>query len=522
MSSLRRQVMDHRKKVESSKTMSRKAKARLEAGVASPLLSAQNSRPTSRADSNRGSPPGSRQGSLPNSRHGSRAPSPTGSPGRWNLSSNAASEDSDDSLDHTDLPTVGIDHLVEAMTDREFLKGSSETRAQILRAYANSLCQSTVEDKESEIEEVIPILIRCLGKDSGDGAKQALRAIAATAVICQGLTNLFSLVREQVYATIFESEDTEVKVTAIHAYGAVAYFGGADSQQVSSAMNLFINIAQSDGEYIDALDNADIVAAAIEEWSFLSTLVEADDVKFNEALEAFEDQLNSSSPEVLLASADSIGLLCEQQYEPKELDEWDSPVDSAKLKSEDQAGSSEYNSEIHLPRKYQKWSWEQHHDFFQGEENHVKAKLREISTSSMRRTRKDIRKELHNTFRDVLHTVENPWRGPRFSTVLSDEEKTKMLGHRLVKSNILIDRWWKLHRYNAIKRILQGGLQYHIEDNRNIMEALSDSMVAPSRLKKIAEHDGEEELVQQNVPEYPGDDDGEKELVRGVRNLRVS
>jgi hypothetical protein len=301
----------------------------------------------------------------------------------------------------------------------------------------------------------------------------------------------------------------------------VAYFGGADSQQVNSAMNLFINISQSDGEHIDALDNADVVAAAIEEWSFLSTLVEADDIKFNEALEAFEDQLDSSSPEVLLASADGIGLLCEQQYEPKDLDEWQTPMDSAKLKSEDEAGSEEYNKEIHLPRKYQKWSWEQHHDFFQGEENHVKAKLREISTSSMRRTRKDIRKELHNTFRDVLHTVENPWRGPRFSTALTDEEKTKMLGHRLVKSNILIDRWWKLHRYNAIRRILQGGLQYHIEDNQNITEALPNVMVAPSRFKKSSEED-EDDLVQQNVPDYPGEDDGDNELTEKVTTLRVS
>jgi hypothetical protein len=411
------------------------------------------------------------------------------------------------------------------MTDRDFFKGSSETRAQVLRSYANTLCQNGAEDSEEQLEEMLPILIRCVNKDSGDGARHALRAIAATAIICDNMTNLFTDVREPILSCVSESESTEVKVAAIHAFGATTYFGAAESHQVEASMGFLVQIIQSDGEYVDAMDNAEVVCASIEEWAFLSTLLEPDEAKFHQALESFVDQLDSSAPEVLLAAADTIGLLSEQQYVPRPLDAWNRPAGSSDDRAMSAAIDPDHNHdlEVALAPQYQQWAWRRAHAIFQGLEPDVRARLRELAGSSMRKTRKDVRRELHAVARDVLHALDHPWRGPRFSTALAgDTESQRWLGHRLVKSGLVIDRWWKLHRYNAIRRILQGGIRVHLEDSPSVAEALRDALMPPSRFVTLDDDDEDDELVQERVTSFPENEDSdEEELAERAKKLHV-
>jgi Interferon-related developmental regulator (IFRD) len=517
MSSLRRQAMDHRKKLESSKTVSRKAKARLETSTSSPILSAQNSRPTSRAPSRTASHggagdsrPGSQHGSAPGSTQGSRAASPSGSA---TLHSSAVPSEESDDFDDTGEISGGIEHFVETMKDRDFFKGSSETRAQVLRSYANMLCQTGAEDSEDQLEEMVPILIRCIHKDSGDTARHALRAIAATSIICENINNLFTSVRESIMKCLIEAESAEVKVSALQTFGATAFFGGASSDQVETTMGFLMHVVQSDGEYVDETDNAEVVCTAIDQWAFLSTLLEPDETTFHIAVEAFSEQLDSSAPEVLLAAANAIGLLSEQQYVPRKLDAWNKPVGSAEDRAELATNDPDHDLEAALLPKYQQWAWSREYAIFQGLDAEVRSKVREIAASSMRKTRKDVRRELHAVARDVLHTLEHPWRGPRFSTALVGEGEggQKWLGHRLVKSGLVIDRWWKLHRYNAIRRVLQGGIQVHLEGSSSVAEALRDELMPTSRFRKSVDGEDEDELVQDRLTNLPEDDESDEE-----------
>jgi hypothetical protein len=474
--------------------MSRKARTRLQASTLSPLpgtpedesRSVSRSRASPRAASRVASRANSRapsvNGSAPGSRVASRNHSPVGS----SSSRGDTPSDGSDMEDDEDLELgSGVDWLLEKMEDRDFMRGASEDRANILRTYANRLCLNQVDDPGA-VDEAVPILLKCLSKDSGDSMKHTLRALGASAVISDGPTRLYERVKEPVRLSIYDGNTTELKTTALHTYGMLTYFGARETSQVSSAMAFFLEIIKSDGDSLDCIDNGDVVAAAIEEWSFLSTLIEADPLIYNEALECFEDQLESTSSAVLLAAADSIGLLAEQQYEPRELDRYGWPLDESNLEP---LTATEQEQEQSLAVKYRARSWQQLHDFFEGRESIVKAVLKTLSTSTMRKTKKDVRREIHSVARDVLHTVEHPWRGPRFSTALADGEETRMLAHRMIKAGVLIDRWWKLHRYNALKRVLGGGLQTFMAENESVGEMLGNALLAPSRFRVKAEDD---------------------------------
>ena len=85
------------------------------------------------------------------------------------------------------------------------------------------------------------------------------------------------------------------------------------------------------------------------------------------------------------------------------------------------------------------------------------------------------RKALHLTFTDILNTVEKPTRGPRYSTAL-DENGHEMGSCLKIRVNaggrMTIDKWWKLHRLNGLKRLLQGGFLVHYEFNQVVFDSL--------------------------------------------------
>jgi hypothetical protein len=449
---------------------------------------------------------------------GSRLPSPSGSPSREKFSSTDPSDDSEDFDDGFD----SIAHIIEAMTDRDFFKDGVEDRTDRLRVFCNMICQTDLKPEQIMAEETFPILIRVIKKDSGDSVTHALRALAAAPMVFTPLNGMFTGVKDVVRKCILQSETITNKVMAIQTLGSVAFFGGAGYDDMDSVMDLFFQIIQTDGESANAVDNVEIVVAAIEQWSFLSTLVEPDDMKFNEVLEALENQLESSSPEVLLAVADGIGLLCEQQYEPRSLDKWSRPQDDggddAKF-----ADTQDYILEQGLPPRYRKATWEQNHDFFQGNNHLIREKLNDIASSTMRQHRKDMRRELHSTFRDVVHTIDFPWRGPRFSTALSDGEGTKMHGHRLFRNGRTIDRWWKLHRYNAIKRVLRGGIGQHLNSGEPAADCLEGDLTAPSRLKdELDAQDQDTELQQPSYGDLEVERDDDASLTQRTGRLRLS
>jgi len=283
---------------------------------------------------------------------------------------------------------------------------------------------------------------------------------------------IFAEVSSAVKGRIHDSSSEAIQSGAIHSLGAVAFFGGADEVEVEETMEFLLHIASSDGESVDAEDSGPVVAAALQEWGFLATLFNAMDGTSDDPMNVFEDQLDSSILSVQTAAGANAALLYEKSWEPLDDDEEGDDID------EDDLDQHEHGN-------FQRIKWAHRYEANPAGDDVLQSKLRGLATANARYMGKDSKRSMHQTFRDVLHSIQHPWRGPRYSTTIEQDSKL-YLGHRLAVRHgrqllFVINRWWKLHRWEAIKRIAGGGVINHYKLNKLVREALPQTLVAPER-----------------------------------------
>jgi len=458
-----------RQALESGKTVSRKAKAR--------HLSARSSQAGSANNSPAHSPSHSPAGSRAASRNPSRQVSEDEEDDSDELASSVASLDiaSFSQFDHAP-PEVWkheLREISEQIIERSRNKrNTSEGREELLAIYANILrAQYAAEEVEPQLGELVPALLKSI--KSGGSEKEAVFALKALAMtILTTGEELFEEVHQPLRVRIQDSSSGAAQEAAIHALSIATFFGGADIQDTEDVMQYFLDIVQSDGEHIGALDNGGVVAAALQGWGFLATQFHEMEGRSQEPMESFEAQLDSSVLPVLQAAGENIALLYEQSF--------------TRIGEDDDRGSDDGTDEDEFEfGDFQRSHWTKRYDVYHDDEYALKSKLSELSRSSARHLGKDKRKDLHKTFSDVFHTVEHPWRGPKFSTALN-EDMTSYMGHRHVvrfgrDGQLVINRWWKFHRYEAIKRIVGGGFVTHYHANEVVSGALPTRLVAPTQ-----------------------------------------
>ncbi|KIW08867.1 uncharacterized protein PV09_00791 [Verruconis gallopava] len=458
--------------LESGKTTSRKAKQR--------QLSARSSQAGSAVNSPSGSPNHSPGGSRAASRNVSRQGSEDEFDEDDDLNSSVASLDinafstyeraAPDVWQH-ELHEVGEQIIERSRTKRN----TAEAREEMVVVYTNILrAQFAAAEIEPQLADLIPALLKCFRAGSTETESvYALKALSMT-VLTTG-EELFEEVHQPLRTRIQDSSSHKAQEAAIHTLGACAFFGGADIQDVEDVMDYLLDIIETDGESIEAGDNGAVVTAALQEWGFLATMFEDLEGKTERPLECFENQLDSNDFGVQQAAAENIALLYEQSWTQIEDDE---DVD------EDETDQYEFGA-------FRRKDWKQRYSPYHNNSDaySIKSKLSELARSSARHVAKDKRKNLHQVAKDVLHTIERPYRGPRFSTAI-DEDDIRYLGHRLVvrfggKSSsgteLVIDRWWKYHRYEAVKRIVAGGFAEHYSKNMVVRNAVPrGTLVAPT------------------------------------------
>ena len=338
---------------------------------------------------------------------------------------------------------------------RSSVQGREETlqhfNVDLIRRYAQ------VEIKP-RINELLPNILKSV--KSGHTERETVLALKALALmlITEPSEGLYEAVSGPVKTTITDAQHPTAKIAAIRALSIATFYGGADAVETEEVMDFFLEIVSSDGSSIDEEDNAEVVVAALEEWGFLATQIDDLEESTEVAMEAFMDQLQSSDAGVQIAAGDNIALLFEKSYTEAESD------DEIDEESEDQIAENGAGSDVMIKR------YTVYRNIFQLEQ-----KLAELAKASSRRLSKKDKKALHLTFTDILHTVEKPTRGPRYSTALDDEGRE--MGSRLKITihgggKMLIDKWWKLHRLNGLKRLLQSGFLVHYEFNQVVFDTL--------------------------------------------------
>ena len=272
---------------------------------------------------------------------------------------------------------------------------------------------------------------------------------------------VYDATRQALKDTITDCDVTVIKSGALHALGVVTFYGGASTPEVLSVMEFLLEIIGSDGHSVGAGDLGAVVTAALEEWGFLATQIDDLERESPVAMDPFIDQLESTDANVQVAAGENIALLFEKSFTEREEDE--SSADEAEeedVESDASPGGPKMVKRYDACRNTSQL-------------NHQLSRL--ASISSRRLSKKD-KRSLHTNFADILNSVQNPTRGPRYQNAVN-QETGKRYGSRMVvrihRTGVMrIDKWWKLHRLRALRRTLGGGFMVHYEKNEVVFESL--------------------------------------------------
>lgn len=428
-------------------------------------MALQSSKTVSRKARSLLSTPGSSMNGSPSiSRNGSRAPSRNVSDDEGELSDGTQwSTNSIDELVAPGDPDAPPDAWMKELSDRinrivDRKRGSVQGTEDSLSVFTLLLMAHVAQQEvRSHMGELVPALLRSV--KAGQTERETVLALKALALVLvtDPSDTLYDSFSNAIKATITDAQHDHAKIAGIHALGIVTFYGGASEEETESIMEFFLEIASSDGASVEATDNGDIVTAALEEWGFLATQLDDLEELTEEAMDTFTEQLDSADVNVQIAAGENIALLFEKSYTEAESDDELSEPDS---------DSDDHKKGPRMVKRYTVYR----------QQHQLEHQLEELAKASSKRLSKKDRKNLHLNFSDILHTVEKPTRGPRYSTAL-DEDTGRELGSRL-KVNIhggakmTIDKWWKLHRLNALKRLLQGGFLVHYELNEVVFDSL--------------------------------------------------
>ncbi|KAB8300944.1 hypothetical protein EYC80_002869 [Monilinia laxa] len=375
----------------------------------------------------------------------------------WSVNSIDDMLDAQEPHEVSDTWAQELYNRIEEIIDRK--RSSAEGREHTLIAYNHYLMARYCYDQiEGKISEIYPALCKSIRPGTGEReACLALRAIGLTIITCPS-DDVFEDIFRSLKKSYQRSEHVTVKAAAIRAIAASAVYGGASDSEVSHIMNEFIEIVESDGNTVDAPDSIEVVTAACEEWGNLATLVDNLENESIAAMDAFVEQLDSSSTLVRIAAGENIALIYEKSYSQRDLNDPE-PTESEKV---DEYG---FPLDVSQAKRYDPFP----------QKSQLEHTLSELSKASSKSISKKDRKTLHATFGDVLATVKYPVRGPKYSTAI--DENGRLFGSRMFvrihKNGVMkIDKWWKLHRLQALRRVLGGGFMTHYQRNEVVLQSL--------------------------------------------------
>jgi hypothetical protein len=346
---------------------------------------------------------------------------------------------------------------IEQILDRK--RSSTEGRELTLNAFTSDLIRHYSKPEiQSRMSDLLPAILKSV--KAGQSERETALGLKAIAlmIITVPSDTVYDAVANPIKSAISDSQYPAVKVAAIHTLGVATFYGGASTEETEDIMELLLEIASSDGASIEEADNADIVTAALQEWGFLATQLDDMEDATEPAMDTFVDQLESSESRVQIAAGENIALMFEKSFTEAESD--DESADEEEREEIRRTGA-----DSRMIKRYTVYR----------QQHNLTRSLEELTRASSKRMSKKDKKAIHMAFQDVLNTVEKPTRGPRYSTAL--DEDGREYGSRLKISihgggKMLIDRWWKLSRLNALKRLLQGGFLTHYERNEVVFESL--------------------------------------------------
>lgn len=367
-----------------------------------------------------------------------------------------------ESDDFNEAPTdVLKQELRDAIDDLLERKGSStSSREASLVTYVRILTAHHLADVlYGRVNDLLAAFGRSVKAETSSKENNlALRAISLTAISIQS-DELYDTVSSLLRRTISDSQSPSTKAAALHTLGICISFGGVDETEIAETLTFLQEIVSSDGSFIGADDSAEVVTAALHTYGFLATQVEDLEDESEDAIEALLEQLNSSDAHVQIAAGEVIALLFEKSYTPREDDETQSELEDDSDDDDDEPSSTNHKSagDPSLVKRYNAYH----------NASEVLSRTQALAGLSTRSMNKVDKKRLHQSFTSISMTVENP----RVGLQTNNASKMTVRIHR--EGQMKVDKWWKLMRLNALRRLLGGGfVNHYYEGNKQVLNSL--------------------------------------------------
>lgn len=367
---------------------------------------------------------------------------------RHSINSIDAFLESDDLADASvDATKQNLNTTIDEIIER---KGSTATgREDALLRYNRFLKIHHFEDVvSSRVDAILAALSKSIkAESSSKETVLALKAVSLTALSSEN-TMLYETMASLLKRTVSDSQDNPSKAAAIDCLGVCLAFGGADGEEISENCTFLLEIIQSDGSFVGADDNAEVVVAALHTYSLLLTYLDDLEDESEDAIEALLEQLDSGDVNVQIAAGEAIALLFEKSYTPREEDEDD----------EDEEHEEEHTvGDRNLVKRYNAYH----------NPSEVLDKVNSLAHLNTRNLHRSDKKRLHQSFSRIATTIENPRLG------LRNNAESKMIVRVHADGEFKVDQWWKLVRLNALRRALMGGfINHHFEGNEQVLNAL--------------------------------------------------
>lgn len=377
----------------------------------------------------------------------------------------------DELLNTDDINEEPTEAIRARLTDRmnELLErkwSNTKTREDCLASYIHILKTHLLADQlRGRTGDIIPALTKSIRSESSERETLlAMKALEMTVITFED-EDVYDEVAPLIRRMITDSQSLQTKAAAIHCLGTCAFFAGAGEEDITEQMSFLLEIVSSDGAFIEAHDDPSAVTAAVQVYALLATAVDDLEAESEDAVEAFADQLESTDPDVQIAAGEAIALMYEKSYASAKADDSSSSSDNNddeddEDNNDDDDDAAAANSGSDSKRPKQRYA--AFHNTGQ-----LISTLSSLASLSTKKIDKKSKRNLHQTFTSVLATV----RDPRFGIFYNNASRMTVRVHGTAQMKI--DRWWKLVRLNALRRLLGVGFVAHyFEGNKQVLAVL--------------------------------------------------
>ena len=348
-----------------------------------------------------------------------------------------------------------VSKFLEEMQDRK--RNNGDTREQLLEFYIKTLRSHYNPHTHLWLDGSAQVLAELFLRSANRGltARERLLSLQAL-VLTMGTSEEVSIVEESldtIRHIIMDDDDDDCRVFAMYAMCFAVLYGGGDEDDAQTTLDFLADIVQTDGESIEAHDNAVLVAGAMQAWAFIASHVEDMSDSAFVAIDGFVDQLDSGHVLVQSHAAACIALIFEASREHEH----------------------DTGAPFQLPY----------------DPKQLAGRINQIAKQFSRSVSKKDRRSLRDTLNSVVTSLERGV-GPGYSTAgfapdargekptgKVNEDGIVEFGYRLklrLGNHVAIIKTWSLlSRVDMMKLLFGGSLLRHVFDNPVVSECLSDA-----------------------------------------------